>query len=351
MAMTTTTFSAWVSSDLGAFERTAAFIDSLKANLDRWLESFVPTIEHETIFLTVCCILATFLVFTVLKSLPPRISFCLKISAAAALTVAAANYTGAFVPVLAITNSIDAELDRLFESTELWENVLGVVSLAVLIVFVSAIPPIMIILLFSSAPSPPLRGVDRTPSNRPHKSPPRRSISPGDKRRMIHLETVAVPFVSRAVHRQQGGTCYAHAISTVVRAALERNAVKRGRSPGSHMSHVPSFEHMRNSLISRFGVNGGNVDSVLDWCCGQHGLKYEALTAARDAFRTLKSNRPLVAVFCVSRDDWVRERRCAYTQSSELASHPHSDPHLSHRSRVDRTPNPHRGRACVCVCG
>lgn len=55
---------------------------------------------------------------------------------------------------------------------------------------------------------------------------------------------------STAVHEQTGGTCYAHAVATVMRAAEKRVV---GRELHKH-------EEIVSPIINKFGMNGADVE-------------------------------------------------------------------------------------------
>ena len=99
--------------------------------------------------------------------------------------------------------------------------------------------------------------------------------------------------ISTAVRRQEGGTCYAHAVATVLRAAESRIV---GRNPSPHADTVAS-------IVGRHGSDGGSVEKVLDEECPKRQLRWRKVSEA-DARKAAKAGRVLVATFRLTEAGW-----------------------------------------------
>lgn len=104
--------------------------------------------------------------------------------------------------------------------------------------------------------------------------------------------------VSQTVHQQTGGTCYAHAVATAVRAAESRIV---GRTPETHAEIV-------ERIVSKHGSKGGRVKKVLEEECPKRCLRYrkvsysqanEAIQRSTNSLSILLVRRPIVRFLCV----------------------------------------------------
>eukprot|EP01084_Bolivina_argentea_P274410 467727_1 len=97
------------------------------------------------------------------------------------------------------------------------------------------------------------------------------------------------------VHSQIGGTCYANAIATVLRAA-ERRII--GRKIKSHKEIV-------DHLVSEWGDNGAYSVKVLDKECPARGLRYRTVNIkiAEEAMSQNK-NRIILGSFYFNNSQW-----------------------------------------------
>lgn len=89
--------------------------------------------------------------------------------------------------------------------------------------------------------------------------------------------------VSKKAHNQKGGTCYAHACASVIRAAQKRNKL-------DYKSH----EKLRKRIIKKFGDEGANPDVVLKHYCKRFRLKFDKIAPDEATSAITKGNRPLV---------------------------------------------------------
>ena len=109
-------------------------------------------------------------------------------------------------------------------------------------------------------------------------------------------EAGSIP-VSSVVHTQCGGTCYANAIATAVRAAESRIV---GREPASHAAIV-------GSIVRRHGTDGGHVASVLTEECIPRQLRWTQLTDASACRQVVQQERRVaIASFWLSGRQWER---------------------------------------------
>lgn len=94
------------------------------------------------------------------------------------------------------------------------------------------------------------------------------------------------PQVSASVHEQKGGTCYANAAATVLRAAEGRII---GRALEGHEIAVAR-------IVAKHGEDGGSVKTVLNEECPSKSLRWKQvqLSEAEDAVRF---GRPVVLTF------------------------------------------------------
>lgn len=104
-------------------------------------------------------------------------------------------------------------------------------------------------------------------------------------------------------HEQVGGTCYAHAIATVIRAAECRIV---GRQPLAHRTLV-------DQIIQVNGTDGANCEVVLQQQCPERQLRFKNLgsTSAEEecatvlqSIRETLQHRTLLLSFCLDDDQW-----------------------------------------------
>jgi len=98
---------------------------------------------------------------------------------------------------------------------------------------------------------------------------------------------------STAVHLQNGGTCYAHAVSSVVRAA-------EGRIVGRK---VESHDRLVQCIVAKHGWKGEFVERVLAEVCPPKRLSY-AQVSASDAKKALQMGRAVVLSFTLTAEQW-----------------------------------------------
>jgi len=96
-------------------------------------------------------------------------------------------------------------------------------------------------------------------------------------------------------HKQDGGTCYANAIATAIRATESRIV---GRRSESH-------DVLKNQIIRTYGSNGANTWKVLQAECKKRHLQCEAVTED-EAMQSLLKNRVIVCRFRLDDDQWAR---------------------------------------------
>ena len=99
--------------------------------------------------------------------------------------------------------------------------------------------------------------------------------------------------LSSSVHHQFGGTCYAHAIATAVRATENRIV---GRVPMSHAEIV-------RQIVAKHGRDGANTEEVLKEECGKRRLGFCRIDV-EDMIEVMQANRSLVVTFHFSEDVW-----------------------------------------------
>jgi len=118
-----------------------------------------------------------------------------------------------------------------------------------------------------------------------------------------------VAAVSVGVHRQVGGTCYAAASATAVRAALNR----------IDGYDAPSWEYLYNMLTDRFGSCGYHTATAVAWLCSEYGIQSARVSEAQ-AEDALRKGRAVIAEFSLSKDDWARfEKHFKDNPTSPLA--------------------------------
>jgi len=101
--------------------------------------------------------------------------------------------------------------------------------------------------------------------------------------------------VSKAVHHQHLGTCYAHAVATTI-ASVERRIA--GRTPMKH-------EDMVSDITKKHGFNGGYVSKVLEEECGKRNLHFKELLSDSQAKEWLKNGHAILASFHLEGNQWT----------------------------------------------
>lgn len=107
-----------------------------------------------------------------------------------------------------------------------------------------------------------------------------------------HSRTIDV--ASRDVHDQIGGTCYAYACATILRAANNR---VRGREPIKHAELV-------KIIVKVFGKNGGDSSKVLDLFCPKMRLRWQ-LVDESEASNLIRRKHCIQLSFHLSGKKWA----------------------------------------------
>ena len=99
--------------------------------------------------------------------------------------------------------------------------------------------------------------------------------------------------LSSTIHQQFGGTCYANAVATAVRATEMRIV---GRVSMSH-------KHIVQQIVAKHGTNGGNTFEVLKEECFKRQLGCGRVEI-EDLVEVLQANRTMVVAFHFTEDVW-----------------------------------------------
>ena len=110
-------------------------------------------------------------------------------------------------------------------------------------------------------------------------------------------------------HKQTGGTCYANAIATAIRATESRIV---GRNPPSHSKLVTEF-------IEKYGSNGANTYSVLKAECSKRSLKCKQV-GMNGAKNAILRNRVVVATFHLCDKQWTNFSKYFMENGTAIAS-------------------------------
>ncbi|CAF0925126.1 unnamed protein product [Adineta steineri] len=94
---------------------------------------------------------------------------------------------------------------------------------------------------------------------------------------------------------QQGGTCYANAVTTVLHLAMRRI---EGREGGT-----PDFEVVRGQLINEYGTKGANTEGVLNKWTREYRLQYRKVDEP-EARQAINARRPVVTRFSLYKEQW-----------------------------------------------
>ncbi|KAJ3125034.1 hypothetical protein HK098_000640 [Nowakowskiella sp. JEL0407] len=100
--------------------------------------------------------------------------------------------------------------------------------------------------------------------------------------------------------RQQGATCYAHAVATVIHFVSKRIA---GRE-------VPKFTELRDIIIElgAFGMKGSPLEPVIKSACEIYRLRYRRITRV-EAWKAAYQRRPVVTGFFLRQSQWDKFNR------------------------------------------
>lgn len=136
------------------------------------------------------------------------------------------------------------------------------------------------------------------PKKAPEQDPPL-PLSPQRRTSfLLDLLTAATPVAVRAstaVHQQTGGTCYAHAVGTVMRAAESRVV---GRKLQEH-------ETMVMQIIEEFGTHGADSRKVLEKECPKRRLHFRTVNR-NVAVCALRAGRAVLLAFWLSDRQWAQ---------------------------------------------
>lgn len=116
---------------------------------------------------------------------------------------------------------------------------------------------------------------------------------PGDARDIDELSMQSAT-VSEDAHAQEGGTCYAHAAATAIRAVEERIV---GRTP-------QKFATIKDSAVKKYGDAGADTFKVLREQCKRRNLRCKKV-AGTDVLGNLEDNRVVVASFQLADYQWT----------------------------------------------
>jgi len=98
---------------------------------------------------------------------------------------------------------------------------------------------------------------------------------------------------SSIVHLQYGGTCYANACATVLRAAESRIV---GRKVDTH-------DNLVKRIINKHGTNGGNTSMVLDEHCPGLCLRWQDIKGSA-AEKAIERGHPILLAFWIDDFKW-----------------------------------------------
>ena len=98
--------------------------------------------------------------------------------------------------------------------------------------------------------------------------------------------------------RQHGGTCYAHAIATVIHMSLSRIY---GRIP-------PSFEEIKNNLINIYGKDGAITKNVLTNELPKYKLHFKEVNEL-EAKEAILKGRPCIFTFYLDKIGWAKFKK------------------------------------------
>ncbi len=124
--------------------------------------------------------------------------------------------------------------------------------------------------------------------------------------------------LSDTVHKQQGGTCYAHTIATVL-ASAERRI--EGRIPKDHWTIV-------SEITEKHGFNGKNISLVLEDECKKRQLRFEKVKTIEEAKDWIQKRHALTANFIIAETQWQNLRQF-------LKREPHNVMTMNHLGESD----------------
>ena len=94
---------------------------------------------------------------------------------------------------------------------------------------------------------------------------------------------------------QHGGTCYAHAVATVIHMSLSRIY---GRKP-------PPFDDIKNDLIQKYGIDGASTKNVLENELPKYKLHYKEINEI-EAKEAISNGRPCIFTFYLDKIGWAK---------------------------------------------
>ena len=122
-----------------------------------------------------------------------------------------------------------------------------------------------------------------------------RSLVDRNRHDLCNISIMSAP-ASEIVHKQKGGTCYAHACATAIRA-VEARIIGRKLEP---------FQELVSAIVDAFGDDGGQqVDVLKKWCKNKNLHCGAAHRDERGAvLHALQSGRVVVASFELREYQW-----------------------------------------------
>lgn len=109
--------------------------------------------------------------------------------------------------------------------------------------------------------------------------------------------------VSKKAHKQEGGTCYAFAIASVIRAARRRLRNYQQRN-GMRLSSVPDHKKLVKRIVDRFGDEGASTRQVVKYYAPKFGMKYDVITWEEAEDAVVDEGRPVVYDFYPDSSQW-----------------------------------------------
>ncbi|ETO30602.1 hypothetical protein RFI_06517 [Reticulomyxa filosa] len=108
---------------------------------------------------------------------------------------------------------------------------------------------------------------------------------------------------------QEGGTCYANAVATVLRLAMARIKFRKGG--------VPEFNELREAIIKEYGWNGAFIKDVLTTYCPKYRLQFQEVDEA-GARKAIMQRRPVVATFHLYSEQWEKFKKFFVTHKKGI---------------------------------
>lgn len=119
-----------------------------------------------------------------------------------------------------------------------------------------------------------------------------------------HPSIPVIPHSLPTPHNQVGGTCYAHAVASVINHSESRII---GRQYDDHWGKA-------KILINKFGTDGANTKKALAWMCNQRKLRYQEVSLD-EAVKIIGRGRPICCRFYFTGVQWDKFS-CFYRQKS-----------------------------------